>query len=165
MPVTLRPVCADDEAFLFTLYCSVRADEMAVWGWGTAQREAFLHMQFRAQRQHYQTLGVAADQCIICRDERPIGWIATINDDQTVWLADIALLPEQRNSGIGTALIGDMLAAATKAGRVVQLHVLHSNRALGLYQRLGFRIIADDGLHYHMEWRSSAEPGDSSPQL
>ena len=44
MPVTLRPLHADDELFLFALYCSTRADEIAAWGWEPAQREAFLQM-------------------------------------------------------------------------------------------------------------------------
>jgi hypothetical protein len=56
-----------------------------------------------------------------------------------------------------------MLRAATRAGEVVQLHVLRGNRALRLYLRLGFRIIADDGLYFQMEWRPSRETENASP--
>jgi ribosomal protein S18 acetylase RimI-like enzyme len=151
MPVTLRPADPSDEPFLFTLYCSTREEELASWGWNDAQREAFLRMQFNARQQHYRRLDAPAEQYIICREGRPIGWLATIHDQRALWLADIALLPHQRNNSIGTALIQDLLATAANAGTVVRLHVLHGNRAIRLYQRLGFRIIDDTGLHIEME--------------
>jgi ribosomal protein S18 acetylase RimI-like enzyme len=158
MPVTLRPVGPSDQAFLFALYCSTREEEVASWGWNDAQREAFLRMQFNAQQQHYRAQDLPTEQQIICREGRSIGWIATINDQQVQWLADIALLPDQRNNGLGTALIRDLLAAAAKAGQAVRLHVLHGNRAIRLYQRLGFQAIADNGLHIQMEWRPHIQP-------
>jgi len=157
MPVMLRPADTDDEAFLFTLYCSTRADEIAAWGWNDAQREAFLRMQFQAQQQHYRTLAVPAEHSIVCHEGLPIGRIATIRDAQTIWLAEIALLPEQRNKGIGTTLIQELLAAAARTGSAVHLHVLRSNRVIKLYQRLGFQIVADDGIHFEMAWHPSIE--------
>jgi ribosomal protein S18 acetylase RimI-like enzyme len=157
MPVTLRPTDTNDEAFLFTLYCSTREEEIAAWGWSDIQRETFLRMQFQAQRRHYQTLAVPAEQSIVCCEGQPIGWIVTIHDRQTLRLAEIALLPEQRNSGIGTALIQELLTAAARTGSVVQLHVLRSNRVISLYQRLGFRAVADDGLYLQMEWYAGTE--------
>jgi ribosomal protein S18 acetylase RimI-like enzyme len=77
--------------------------------------------------------------------------MAMIRSQQILRLADIALLPEQRNSGIGTTLIQGILAAAAGTGSVVQLHVLHNNRAFNLYQRLGFRVAGEDGLYIQME--------------
>jgi ribosomal protein S18 acetylase RimI-like enzyme len=162
MPVTLRPVDPGDESFLFTLYCSTREEEMASWGWNDAQREAFLRMQFNAQQQHYRRLDAPAEQQIICEANHPIGWLATIRDQQALWLADIALLPGQRNNGIGTALVQDLLATAARAGAVVRLHVRHGNRAIRLYQRLGFQAIADNGLHIEME---AQPPPSQAPDL
>jgi GNAT superfamily N-acetyltransferase len=166
MPVTLRPADADDEAFLFKLYCSTREDEIAAWGWNVAQRETFLRMQFQAQHQHYRTLAAPAEQSIICCEGQPVGWLATIRDAQTIWLAEIALLPEWRNSGIGTPLIQNILTAATSQGSIVQLHVLRNSRAISLYQRLGFRVVAEDGLRFRMQWQSGSGqsgPSDHSP--
>jgi ribosomal protein S18 acetylase RimI-like enzyme len=162
MPVTLRPVDPSDEAFLFTLYCSTREDEIASWGWDSAQREAFLQMQFRAQQQHYRTLDAPAEQYIVCREDSPIGWVVTISEQQVLWLAEIALLPDQRNRGIGAALIQDLLATAAKAGNIVRLHARRGNRAIELYRRLGFRVVADDGLRVQMEWRPHAQPEGAS---
>lgn len=154
--VSLRPVQESDDAFLLELYCSTREEETAAWGWSDAQRDAFLLMQFRAQRQHYRDLGVPAAQHIVCRDLRPVGWMAVIADHHCLRLADIALLPAERNRGVGAILIGGVLDEASAKGVPVQLRVLRSNRARRLYERLGFTIVADNGLHLSMEWRPAA---------
>jgi GNAT superfamily N-acetyltransferase len=156
MAISLRPVQASDEAFLFELYCSTREDEVAAWGWSDAQRDAFLQMQFRAQRQHYRGLAAPVSQSIVCRDLQPIGWMAVITEQDCVHLAEIALLPDERNHGIGTALISGVLGEARSRGAPVQLRVLRNNRACRLYERLGFLIMADNGIHLSMEWRPVA---------
>jgi ribosomal protein S18 acetylase RimI-like enzyme len=93
----------------------------------------------------------------VCHDDRPIGWIATIDDPPALRLADIALIPEERNRGIGTTLIQNIVTEAASASRPVQLRVLRNNRAIRLYQRLGFTIIDDNGIHLSMEWRPAAD--------
>src|SRR5215469_9860075 len=101
-PVTLRPAGPDDEAFLYQLYCSTRAEEMAAWGWDPAQQEMFLKMQFRARQLSYQSESGDTDSRIIERDNRPIGRLLVFRAESEICLADIALLPEFRGSGIGT---------------------------------------------------------------
>jgi ribosomal protein S18 acetylase RimI-like enzyme len=151
MAISLRPVEEGDQAFLYQLYASTRAEEMAAWGWAEAQREALLQMQFRAQQLHYQTQMPQATHRIICTDEQSVGRIITSEDAATITLADIALLPQYRSRGIGGMLIRDLLTSAAQSGRVVQLHVEVHNRARRLYERLGFRTISDDGIYYLME--------------
>jgi len=50
MMFSLRPIRLDDEGFLFRLYASTRQEEISAWGWNQAQQEAFLHVQYTAQR-------------------------------------------------------------------------------------------------------------------
>ena len=45
----------DDEDFLWRLYVSTRAPEVAAFGWPPEQQEAFLRMQYRARRGSYYT--------------------------------------------------------------------------------------------------------------
>lgn len=148
--ITLRQAESNDEAFLYRLYASTRAEEMAAWGWDSAQQEAFLSMQFRAQQIHYREYP-NTDHQIIFADGRPIGRILVSELEDKFWLVDIALLSEYRNAGIGAALIRELLDRAAGAGKTVRLHVEKNNRAQRLYQRLGFRIVGDAGLHYLME--------------
>ena len=151
MPITLRPATTDDEAFLFELYASTRADEMAAFGWDAPQREMFLRMQFNAQRQHYTSLPQNDDQ-IVLRDGAPIGRLLVSRLTSEFNLTDIALLPAERGAGLGAQLIGALLAEAAQAGKPVTLHVAHGNRARRLYERLGFAPTGDDGVYYAMRW-------------
>jgi ribosomal protein S18 acetylase RimI-like enzyme len=148
-PVTLRPATREDEAFLAQLFATTRP-EFSLLDIGEGQREALLKMQLNAQRQQYDACYPLADNSIILRDGRPSGRILVDRSGGEVTLIDIALLPEHRSSGIGTGLMRKLLAEAAGAGKSVRLHVLKSNPALRLYERLGFAPIDDQGLYFEM---------------
>src|SRR5579871_1094420 len=46
LPISWRSATAADAAFCFSVYAGTRAEELAAWGWGAAQQEMFLKMQF-----------------------------------------------------------------------------------------------------------------------
>lgn len=54
----------------------------------------------------------------------------------------IALLPDYRGQGIGTALLTSVLHEASKCYPAVSLSIRADNPALRLYQRFGFRPVA-----------------------
>jgi ribosomal protein S18 acetylase RimI-like enzyme len=151
MPITLRSAGLADEAFLYELYAGTRAEEMAAWGWGAAQQRAFLDLQFRGRQAHYAEYP-NPDHKIIVEDGRPVGRLFLSRPRDEIRLVDIALLPEVRGRGIGTALIQGLFEEALSARKVVRLHVEKFNRAQQLYLRLGFRIVGDAPSHYFMEW-------------
>lgn len=154
--LSLRPVLPDDEAFLCHVYAGTRREEVAAWGWDLATQDAFLKMQFTAQRRGYEAAYPGADQSIVLLGDRPVGRIIVDRTEQAIHLVDIALLPEYRNAGCGTALIESLLSEAATAGLPVRLQVLKENRAMRLYQRLGFATSGDSGLYLQMEWRPGA---------
>jgi ribosomal protein S18 acetylase RimI-like enzyme len=82
----------------------------------------------------------------------PAGRLLVLRLADEIRLADISILPEYRNAGIGRKLIEDLLVEAAVAGKPVRLHVEKSNRARRLYERLGFVEIGDTGSHFFMEW-------------
>jgi len=51
--ISLRPATAADSEFLIQAYTTTRQDEMASWGWNSAQQAAFVRMQFDARRRGY----------------------------------------------------------------------------------------------------------------
>ncbi|HWQ33414.1 MAG TPA: GNAT family N-acetyltransferase [Blastocatellia bacterium] len=148
--ITLRPAGPDDELFLYELYCSTRSEELAAWNWPEEQQEAFLQMQFRARQQHYRNQ--EADDRIILLGERPVGRITVIRTEPEIRLADVALLPADRNSGLGSALIRELQAETAATNRPLRLHVLVSSPAGRLYERLGFSAVSSDGMYRLMEW-------------
>jgi GNAT superfamily N-acetyltransferase len=146
--IKLRPLDSSDEFFLFQVYASTRADEMALISWPPDVEEAFLRIQFRAQNQHYHTAYPQAIYQIIEWDGIPVGRIILNRADSLTSLVDISLLPAYRGQGFGTALISSLQAENNS----IRLHVLKSNPALNLYQRLGFVFKSEDELYLEMEW-------------
>jgi ribosomal protein S18 acetylase RimI-like enzyme len=69
-------------------------------------------------------------------------------------LVDIALLPQFRNAGTGSALLQIILGEAAAAGQPVRLKVLKGNRAESFYHRLGFTKTGETEMHFEMEWRA-----------
>ena len=134
----LRPVTREDDAFLFTLYASTRARELAAWGWSPAQQDVFLRMQYQAQSRHYAARYPAEGHTLIEVDGQPVGrqWLA--RTEAEVWLVDLALLPSHRGQGLGTRLLGAIQEEAARARVPVRLHVTRDNPALRLYARHGF---------------------------
>jgi ribosomal protein S18 acetylase RimI-like enzyme len=161
--ISYRPVQPEDAAFLYEVYASTRADELRAWGWDQVQQSAFLHMQFAAQQQHYAFLEDEAAQQIILVDGQAIGRLIVIRREREIMLADIALLPPYRNAGIGTQLIQRLQSEAAQTRRPVRLQVEKTNRARQLYERLGFSVTDDAGVHWQMEW-SADEVVNSLPR-
>ena len=157
MVVSLRPATPNDEEFLCELYSSSRREELASWGWDSAQRDAFLTLQFNAQQAHFRTRYPEADHSIVLVDGRAMGRMVVVRMEQEIRLADIALLPECRNAGIGTSLISNLHLEGTASHRPVRLHVSKTNRAQELYTRLGFAKVGDTGTHFVMEWAADGQ--------
>ena len=156
--ITFRRIEPDDTAFLREVYASTRADELALTGWGAAEMDAFVRMQFDAQHQHYLTTYPDASFEVILEDGRPIGRLYVARGQDEIRLVDIAILPAHRGGGVGTAIITGLLAEAERTGKAVRIHVERNNPALSLYARLGFRVIGERGVYWFLEW-SAGSPG------
>jgi len=159
----LRPVGRDDAELLYRIYASTREEELAVVPWDASVKEAFLRMQFKAQDAHYRATYPNASFDLIVNGDDVLGRLY-VNRGESAWrVVDIALLPEHRRGGIGTRLLGEILAEAAAAGKAVQLHVERFNPARHLYDRLGFSQIEDQGVYLLLE-RESPEAQDSYPK-
>lgn len=155
--LTLRPVTAGDIELLYRIYASTRAEELAQVAWGAAQKEAFLRMQFDAQHRYYQANYPGARFQVIMLGPHPAGRLYVHRRPAELRIVDIALLPEYRKRGVGSALLRELLAEADGAGLPVTIHVECFNPALRLYERLGFHRVEDKGVYYLLE-RSPGQP-------
>jgi ribosomal protein S18 acetylase RimI-like enzyme len=149
-PTTLRPATADDDTFLLHLFAGTRP-EFDLLAIDEGQKQALIKMQFNAQRQQYDAGYPAAENSIILSRGLPIGRLLVDRSGGEVVLIDIALLPDQRNSGVGTDLIRKLLAEASSERKAVRLHVFKSNPALRLYERLGFSRVGDQSMYFEMK--------------
>jgi GNAT superfamily N-acetyltransferase len=146
-----RPASADDGDFLFRLYASTRAEELAAFGWPPAQLESFLRMQFHARRQSYAAAFSDAVHSILLAGTTAAGSAIVWRGAQEIRLVDIALLPEFRNRGLGGQWISGLIREARAAGLPLRLSVLHGNPAGRLYERLGFVPKSAGPMYIEME--------------
>ena len=150
--LTLRPVAPEDDAFLFDVYAGTRLEELAQVPWDDAQKKAFLTFQFKAQHQHYQSEFANAAFHVILDEGTPVGRLYVDRRADEIRILDIALLPRHRGRGIGSALLGDLLAEA--AGTPVRIFVENDQgRARSFFERLGFEQAEDHGFSVLMAWR------------
>ena len=151
MAVTLRPLTAADEPFLLTLYASTRAEELAAVPWTDEQKAAFVAHQFAAQSAHYAQhyRGMSADLVLV--DGAPAGRLLVARWEREIRIVDISLLPAFRGAGAGGRLLAGLIDEARAAGKRLSVHVEQYNRALRLYERLGFRKAGEEGVYLRME--------------
>lgn len=155
--VIRRPSTDADEPFLRVVYDTTRTDEMALVPWNGEQKAAFLSMQFHAQHTYYHAQFPDAKYDILEQNGQPIGRLYTDMRAEELRILDIALLPEYRNNGIGTALIQRLMSEAQEAGVALTLHVESFNPARRLYERLAFTFVQVDGIYILMTWPPSSE--------
>jgi len=153
--ITLREAAPDDAQFLARLYRDTRRQEVAAWGWPPEQQEWFLCMQFDAQRRSYLAAYPHAVDQIVCLEGAAVGRMLVAEEPAATHLVDVALLEEQRNMGIGSGLVLELLRQCESQKRPVRLQVLQGNRAIRLYQRLGFVQTSVDLMYIQMEWLPS----------
>lgn len=145
MNIVLREATPEDEPFLLDVYASTRREELAGLGWDETQKRAFIKMQFLARERSF----ARGDHRIVLLNERPVGRLLVERNEAAILLKDIAFLSEYRNAGIGTRLIEQLKQEAIASGKSITLHVLATNPAVRLYERLGFR--SSDGNSAYQE--------------
>ena len=149
--ITLQPVTDSDEDFLLELYKSSRGDDLRGLGWSEDGISEFLEMQHEAHCNLQNDHEHVSDQLVLI-DGKRIGRLSIEALAGEIRCLDLALLPEYRNQGVGTLLIHRLQAQATSAGCALHLQVIRFNRAVNLFERLGFQRTSETGTHFQMEW-------------
>lgn len=155
MKITRRRETQADEAFLRRLVIDTVGRELGADAWPEPMRGHLLGIQFDGRRQSHRANYPDAASDVIAADGRDAGWIVVATMPHEVRLVEIMVAAEFRGRGIGSAAIGEVLAAAGSAGQPARLHVSVTNSgAIRLYERLGFRRIGGDEVQHVMEWKS-----------
>ena len=153
--ITLRPVKESDDEFLLTVYASTRAEEMERVPWTAEQKDAFVRMQFAAQKSHYAAEYPRASHDMICADGTPVGRIYLDRDAGRLHILDITVLPQHRNAGIGSFLLRQLLQEAAGSSKPVNIYVENFNPSLRLFKRLGFQVAEENGFQLLLKWDSA----------
>src|ERR1700737_2961259 len=111
--------------------------------------------QFKAQTVSYLNFFPRARFDIIELGAEPIGRIVVDRPGTMVHIVDQAIVPKQRNRGIGTTIMRSLMDEARTAGLPVRLKVASSNDpSVRLYSRLGFVPIQEIPAYIEMEWKA-----------
>ncbi len=157
--VALRPLTAADEPFALSVYASTRAEELAPVPWSDEQKVAFVAMQFAAQSAHYAQHYDGLSSDVILVGGEPAGRLLVARLRAEIRIVDITLLPAFRGRGAGSELLAELMDEAIEMGKRVGIHVERTNRALGLYERLGFKPVGETGIYLRMEWDPAVAGG------
>lgn len=139
----LRPITPTDDEFLFRLHAASMGDCIVdVFGpWNEAVQRQFHRRWFER---------ALADAAVIVVDDEDVGVLQVASDGKDLYLGRIELLPHRQGRGIGSAVVADVVANADARDKAVSLHLFDVNRARRLYERLGFKVVGEDGRRLHM---------------
>jgi ribosomal protein S18 acetylase RimI-like enzyme len=143
---TLRPARAEDFDYCARLYFE-----------GMESIIKQLNLDMEAQLAGFRQRWDVTQVRIITLDGIDIGWFQSFVNGDTLFLAQLFVERALRGQGIGTAMVGNLIEEAARAGRAVTLGVVKINPALRLYERLGFRITHEDERKFYMR-RDSGVP-------
>ena len=125
---------------------------MALVPWTDEQRQAFIRSQFAAQQEHYAKKYPAGSHDVILSVGKRVGRLYVARLDEEIRIVDITVLPTERNVGIGSYLIKQLLDEAKRTEKVTRIYVEEFNPSLRLFERLGFSLSDQHGIHSLMEW-------------
>jgi len=140
----LVPATSEDQPWLEQLRRAVYRDLFfATWGgWDEAR-----HLRHCAEC--WARGGI---YCIEVDGER-IGMIPLLERPDAMEIGEIQIQPTHQGCGIGTRLLCDTIALAHAQRKKVSLSTgLQNHRAIALYERLGFRHVAQTETHHPMEY-------------
>ena len=92
---------------------------------------------------------------ILVSDGADVGWLHVIETRRDIHLGHLYLAPQARNRGLGTKFLHWMGERAKRKDKNFTLEVLKNNRARGLYERLGFRVIETSPLKFTMQFHGA----------
>jgi GNAT superfamily N-acetyltransferase len=137
MTIRLRPVTEADDSRMREVFAASREPDLAMLPPEVVP--VFVSSQYELQLRHYEAEYPGATWCVIERDGADVGRLVVDRTRRPFLVVDIAVLPEARSMGIGTALLRELIDEARRAGTTVSLTVRADNvDALRLYRRLGF---------------------------
>jgi ribosomal protein S18 acetylase RimI-like enzyme len=137
--LTLRPALDDDEPFLFELRKATMTEHLARAGESTGDadhRTRLLHRYDAAQ--------------VIYVDGARAGLLKAYRTDSEWVVVQLQIAPSLQGRGIGERALRMVLGPADAEALPVTLKVIKGNPAKRLYDRLGFEVVDEDNLQFHM---------------
>jgi len=143
MRLSSRPATDSDAAFVREAHHGAYRDVVLAQfsAWDDAAQDRYFDSDWRGARFD-----------IILDGDTPCGYAAVEYRTDDVHVRELVIHPQWQNRGTGTAFLKQVMDTAAQNGLPVRLGTFHRNRALNLYQRLGFREFDRTQTHVLLEW-------------
>jgi ribosomal protein S18 acetylase RimI-like enzyme len=137
----LRGATEADREFLWSLHAlAMRGPVERTWGWDEDFQKGYFEENFDPDERQ-----------IVVVDGRDAGVLQTERSEDSLFLANVEILPAFQGRGVGTGIVRDLLAEARARDLPVTLQVLKENpRARRLYERLGFVVTGETETRVHL---------------
>lgn len=137
----------DREFFRKTHHLAYRDVIEPMFGWDEKKQDHYADIDFNDRNPH-----------IIQYEDKQAGVIGWQEKEDHIWFGPIFVLPEFQNKGIGSFLVKQFMKEAEAKNIALRLQTLKMNEgAKKLYERLGFKVISSNEVHWQMEYKSVAK--------
>lgn len=113
---------------------------MAMVPWSDSQKEAFIQMQFTAQKTFYAEQFPNARHEVICCENEPVGRLYLDRSGDCFHILDITIADQRRSKGVGSVVLREILQEANLAKKPTKIYTETFNPSVRLFERLGFRV-------------------------
>jgi|GEM_PF-1344619 len=138
--------------FLFSLFVSTRAAEMAAWGWSNPQALQFLSSQYDLQQRSYRQQFRNLKTYMICQAEQPMGVIQLEEQTNSIRIINLIIATSLQRLGIGTSVLRFLQSIAVQQRKSIELTVENTNLAKQWYIHLGFAVVSVQDWNSSMIW-------------
>lgn len=147
--ITLRHAEIEDSEFVFNAKQAALGQYVAeIYGWDEEAQRALHARRFRP-----------SDTQIVVRHGEDVGVLTLHREPDCIYLRQLFILPQHQQQGIGSFLVGRIVAESDDTGQPVALQVLKNNpRARTFYKRFGFTTVGETETHHQMRRDSRQAP-------
>lgn len=154
--IVLRPRRPEEENFWRAVFYDSVREHFASLDLPENDLKNLLEFQFQAQNIDYERNYPHASNNVILFKNVPAGRVIFSTEHGDWHLIDIVILSEFRNLGIGTKILEWLFGQSRQSDLPIRFYVEKINPAFQLYERLGFKVVADITTHFQMEWKDSS---------
>ena len=104
------------------------------------------------QDEAFDLAWVIRQNWIVCRDDQPLGFVSLSRDARALYIRELQIDEAFRGQGAGTWAIGQVWQMVAQERRpALRLTVFKDNPARALYERMGLRVMGEDGYFLRMQ--------------
>ena len=150
--ISLSQVEPSHTEFLLKLFTECRPDLDSIMNVSREQKESIIYQQFALEHHQLIQMYPEAELNIVMIDKEPVGRVYINYGVAKDRILQIGLLKKYRGFGIGRKIVAMVIDKAFNKRKTVSLQVAWFNQgAYGFYEKLGFKVIENNGVFYEME--------------